>query len=1079
MPLYDPRAFRDQPGSPILLNQGIDGTTTPILTSPGSLSQAINVELVDDVLSTIQGALEFGTIPLNSLPDEYYILYGDSTSDFTINNSPNDYDVAYWYKDDLPTNTDKRFIGTGIIREIAITGQPANFGTAFVLFNIEGESPKDHDEIWAVISGLQTCISINPASTGFVLPSRFETSLNAGIVRRLNIETYLDEQSSATWDAIRPKPLGTGAISHLFQLEDVTYAVRDFLVGKFNAGEEEPSIGDKIQLDATTGVDPIYYVARADITNNNWEGGFASGWLYLYPASDSTLVDSDIDKWNAQHQRTITNLTTGNTLGTTPQQTSPVTVVNAREHGLLWKLDTDARVNTGWKYVDMGYSINFDAGQIAPLAAEAPLILTDSISAFQDTGFIPFSTPASEYPSTGTYSAWTGLGNLTTDNGVTCDTTIATSDFSRVIELQVDPDEIPGDSQIIGIEVEFEASQTVGADVYIEKVELRDFYQQSNYLLSSNRAEAEFLTTSPTVYTFGGQQDLFGLTELLQEGINGQDFTVLLQFGNSNGASTRIVQVDYVNIKIHYIQKGQDVYINDGSSDVATGTLYAYQVHDGDWSTDDATGWMTLHDVTTPSAVFAGMQIRTKASGAGDVIADVLALEKNILPSYDDMTARRARCKNIVSSIGGGEENIKAFVVNGVSPSFAVDTDDKFQFIRTPVDPAKDRPRYVGEQIEHLVLGLKEHIMVSSIGASNNFSTYDGATSWSIGDTITGLVSAPDNTLIILAQDSIRRLSGSGATGQDAFSVSTHSTKGGAKHYSGVYVGEPVFFDDFGISTLQVTQKFGDFDQGKMNYGVEDWLRDRLTNHTTDADFGYRMLLETVAVNGKNQVRAYFNDGWVLTASWPGPRTENTLPKFTTQNYSWDTTAPNIAGVGFTPTFNDEFKATALSSYITSWGEERLLMGLADGRVALLDQGVSFLADDMYGGFMINPLKGSNPIDDSIYTTGMTLSVEKDYMMHLTIDVGIDYDPPPWNRTDDWGTGNSDTIDTDVYQNRYLNGTVEVFMNNISSATAWSVYFQHPNGEFVRPIKFIGISPKLRSRGQRKARVQKSVVENS
>jgi hypothetical protein len=488
---------------------------------------------------------------------------------------------------------------------------------------------------------------------------------------------------------------------------------------------------------------------------------------------------------------------------------------------------------------------------------------------------------------------------------------------------------------------------------------------------------------------------------------------------------------------------------------------------------------MTLHDVTSPSAVFSDMQVRSEASGSGDLIAVTKHLSKNLLPSYDEMRKRSARCQDIVSSIGGGEENIKAFVANGTSPSFSMDTSDIFQFIRTPVDREKDTPRYVGEQIEHLVLGLKEHIMVSSIGASNNFSTYDGATSWSIGDTITGLVAAPDNTLLILANDSIRRLSGSGATGQDAFSVSTHSTSGGAKHYSGVYVGEPVFLDDFGLSTLQVTQKFGDFDQGKLNYGVEDWLRGRLANHTADDSFGYQSLLEVVPVRGKNQIRAYFNDGWILTVSWPSARSESRLPKFTTQNYSFAVSGTQVTGQGYEPSVDDQYKPTALSSYVTSWGEERLLIGLEDGRVAILDQGVSFFTDDINGGFAVNPFRGENPLDDSVYTTGLTLSAERDYLMHLRVSSGIDYDPPPWVQSGSWGTGNTDTIDTDPYLNRYVVSTVEVFENNIASSTSWRVYFQHSNSEFIRPIKFIAIAPKLRARGRRKARVQKSVVANS
>ena len=1075
MARYDSRSLRESQDPVVILNRGLDQTTTPMLSPPGTLSDCANVELIDNVLYGIKGCSELGTTALNRLPDDYYILYADQNN-WTVSYTPDNFEPISWHEGNTLAG---KIVGSGLVKHLdPVTGiADVNYDESFALMHIEGVSPTGYTYFSYDNAGTQSHALTIDSSETFELPSRYTTDITQNIHRQHQWSIFLEQTSSATWDAIRPKPLGNGGISHTFQLEDITYVVRDYLVGAFVDGEEEPSMGDKIQLDALTGTDPTFYVARAEVTGGSWEGGDATGWLYLYPQSDSTLVDTDTNVWNAQSLQNINNLTTANLLGTTPPQTGPATLDNVKSHGLMWKLDTDGRDNTGWKYNDMGYSLEFNTGLVAPLAMERPVFVTDTLATLQESGNSALVSPATEYPATGTYSAWTGLANLAADDGSNATSPVLANDYSRIIELQSTASMIPGDANIIGIEVVIEASQTVGTDAFIEKVQLRNDATGATEFLSADKGDAQALSTTPTVFTYGAQLDLFGLKELLQDTINDQDLTVLVQFGNSNGSTTRTVTVDYVHINVHYYQKGQDVYIYDGSSDVSTANLYAWQVHDGDWSTDNAQGFMTLHDVTTPSAVTAGMQIRSAASGGGDLIATTVEMTKNILPSLEEMEERGARSQYIVTSISGGEDNLKAFVTNGTGPAFAVDAEDRFQFIRTPVDRAKDRPRYVAEQLEHLALGLKEHVMVSSIATPNNFATYDGATSWSIGDEITGLIPAPDNTLIILGTDSIHRLSGSGATGQDNFRVSTHNSTGGGNHYSGVYAGAVLFLDDFGLTSLQVTQKFGDFDQGQMSYGVEEWLRERLQHPESAANFPGNGLLEVIPVRGKNQIRAYFNDGWILTMSFPPPGGQSALPQFTTQNYSFKVTGTELDVEGVDPTVTNEFKPTSLSSYITTGGEERLIAGMADGRVALLDDGLTIMVnDDLRGGFAVNAFRGDNPNTSSIKNNGITISYEKDHIIRLKATSNTDYMPPKWTKSNEYSiAGNGET--TDQYFNRYEVGLAEAWIRDVSIGSTWRIFYQTDQAETLRPNKYIAISPKSSEGANKRARVSRSVAQ--
>jgi hypothetical protein len=248
----------------------------------------------------------------------------------------------------------------------------------------------------------------------------------------------------------------------------------------------------------------------------------------------------------------------------------------------------------------------------------------------------------SEYPTTGTYSAWSNLGNLDdTTPAAYASTTIAAVDQSRVIELQIPSGLLTDDVQILGIEVEVMCHQTVGTDVFINKVQLRNDAAGAEDYLSANRSTRDFLNVTPgTQYRYGSQLDTWELDKIDQDDIKAGNYSLLVQFENTNGTTARTVNVDHVQINIHYAVKGQQVYLYNGTSDVSTAFIYAYQVFDGEWSTDDAEGWMTLHNVSAPSRVTPGLEIRTGTVGTGDLIGLTRTLSKNLLPSLEEMDGR-------------------------------------------------------------------------------------------------------------------------------------------------------------------------------------------------------------------------------------------------------------------------------------------------------------------------------------------------------------------------------------------------------------------------------------------------------
>ena len=1063
MALMDPRRIEGRKTAIIPLGQGLDMTTSPMFARPGTLSDCVNVEIVDDVLQNVEGGRVLGEQRFNKRPEEIYYLYGDDTSDFTMSSTFKQGEEVRWYTDDIVAGD---AAGSGILIVQTLTSVPVNYTSGLSIAFVEGTPPTGYGLVVGQSSGDTVTIHSGP---GFIIPDRY-SDIIAQVVRQFNWAWYLGAVNGAGWDLFRPNPLGSGPVSHVFQLNDKTYCVRDYVKGKFIDGVEEPSIGDKITLSRGSGTDPVHRVKRAELTSGSWEAGDAVGWLYMYPASDTALDRTSTQYWLNSSAETITNNTTGNTLGTTPVQTSPATVDTEGAHGLLWALDTDTRKNTGWRYVDTGFTVEFDGGAVAPLSTESPVFVTDALDTVQSTGFVALTSPATEYPATGTYTAWSGLANLAADDASNAQSIPALLDYTRIVELTTTTDLIPGTSKIIGIEVAFEASQTVGADVQIAKVQLRNDATGATQYLSDDKGDYAALSVTPTEYTYGSQLDLWGFDTISQADINANDITVQIQFYNTNGAGTRTVDLDYVSINVHYLQNAQDVHFWNGTTDVDTGNLYAYQVHDGEWSSDDASGYMTVHDMSNPSLVIGGTEIRSAASGGGDLIAYAKVTEANIIPAYADMVGRNARCQSIETNIGGGEEVGKAFVANGVGPCFALDNNEIFQFIRTPVDRDKDRPRYLAELRDHLVLGLKEHVFVSSIATPNNFATYDGATTWALGDTVTGLVSTADNNVAILCQDSIHTLSGSSSSGEDQFRVSHHSSTGGAKHYSGAHLGDVVFLDDFGLGNFATTDRFGSFDQNQLNYGIESWLRPRLSKRTADGAVSWNGLLETMLVRGKNQLRSYFNDGWILTTTFPTPGSESG-PKFTLQNYSWiGLTLTVVDGEGRQPTITDEYRPTCLSTSVASWGDERLYAGQEDGTVVTLDDGNAWLDKDILGGFTVHPIHANDPMDAGVKFIGAGLAYERDHMARLYMTYGLEYDDPPVPESTEAISGTNSL--SDKYYNKYITATGDIFFSELASAVSLRVKFDTNLGEFRRPVKFLAISPKFSDKSTRKDNLQ-------
>ena len=114
----------------------------------------------------------------------------------------------------------------------------------------------------------------------------------------------------------------------------------------------------------------------------------------------------------------------------------------------------------------------------------------------------------------------------------------------------------------------------------------------------------------------------------------------------------------------------------------------------------------------------------------------------------------------------------------------------------------------------------------------------------------------------------------------------------GAVAYTAIDCGVPIFADFRGLSTIEATDKYGDFDNGRVSYKIQPLLVDRIQSKFSSQATKQNILFAKPCKN-KNQYRLYFADGLIVTLTLPsvGRDYEFTLQKYT-NSANLDTLVP-------------------------------------------------------------------------------------------------------------------------------------------------------------------------------------------
>lgn len=357
-------------------------------------------------------------------------------------------------------------------------------------------------------------------------------------------------------------------------------------------------------------------------------------------------------------------------------------------------------------------------------------------------------------------------------------------------------------------------------------------------------------------------------------------------------------------------------FASPDKTQVIKGRLAAAYIDDGALRNGDASGIMQLTSdlevvLGTARTIEANWTIHsgfppTDANQIG-LVSDTMSY--NGLPSYYDVEINRSRYQFISANFYGDLTYDSIYGVNGVGRAFSYNS-DFFYKIHTQPNAEKDKPRHVEFYHTHLALGYGEgRVDVSVIGEPYNFNGLDGASSWAIGDAVTGLQTLSGTMLGIFGRKSIHGLAG---TTVDNFATTVLSPKIGAVEYTVTDMGFPVYANAYGIYTLAQTAEYGDYLGSPMSQDVSPWLRPRLIRKNTSP----REVVVAWPVRAKNQYRLAFADGYVLTMTMNNGTQQ--APTFSQQKYFVDT-----EGVVPLLEYNAMVPA-AISSELDDGGEERI-----------------------------------------------------------------------------------------------------------------------------------------------------------
>lgn len=753
-------------------------------------------------------------------------------------------------------------------------------------------------------------------------------------------------------------------ITALHWFKEQLYAVTDYVAYNFTTGIVEVYSGDVLTQSGGGGASSR--VVDVMVTSGSFSGGDAAGVLLLSVTSGSVTGSQQVDRSGLTTALTITGINTGYSWGA----------------GLFRSLTTG-----GWEEVNTGYEFTFNGGT----SNGPPPTFSRGNSSSIIVPTSATSAPGGASAATWTYTGASLLASINTDDTDYARITTAVLLNSNVLQCTsfAATTGIPTDSDITGISVKLiaRASSATPQPYFIAQC------LDGTGVIGSVKSTT-ILGTGFVEYVLGGSSDLWGITDIKSSLANSFGINIAAKRGSISGGAITM-DIDYVELTVYYSSSISDYYFYDGVDDV-TAPITNYYVDNGNWTTNDAHGFMQVASITpystsTRTYIKAGDQIRTAPAGGGSLIAYVESDAKYAtLSSLADIQAANSRYEIITANFYSNEAWESIYGLSGAGQAFVYDS-YYFRRIYTGITPSQDKPRHIAFNQFSLVLGYAAgSVLLSVQGEPENFSGVDGAVEIGVGDPITGLLRMNGTTLGVFCKNSISAITG---TSIDNYSVMVLSPNEGAIEYTVVDMGKPVYCSNKGVSLFDQTAAYGSFLGNRLSASVSSWLLPRLQNRvipvnfsgTTATSSGATSLLFSTVCRSKNQLWMFFADGVCLVMTLFGA--EQT-PMFTLRQYDkWTTPATITDGEAYT-----KFLPLAYESAIDELGKERIFLSHYDGGRDIAAQETTYYAYEFEDSWSFEgfPIPFSMTVNENFYGNPFDFDTLKKIRLH---GVGYGYAP--------------------------------------------------------------------------------------
>lgn len=342
-------------------------------------------------------------------------------------------------------------------------------------------------------------------------------------------------------------------------------------------------------------------------------------------------------------------------------------------------------------------------------------------------------------------------------------------------------------------------------------------------------------------------------------------------------------------------------YLVGGDGTVLRVRLTKVVRQDGTWATGVATGeaQVTVLDVIAGTRDYPKDNDVLHAVYPTTGTSAVLTVNGN--PTYSAVAGTRALLARDTRYIWdtynfyGQSATLSAYGVTGAGQAFWAN-EHGYGNIPTGVTVGGDIPKYISFHSGKLALGFaRGSVLLSVVGEPYNFNGFDGALEIATGDDITGLLELPGETLAVFGKRAIRKITGISDVDTILGTIAAGSS---CFDYTAALIGqEAVYCGVQGITSLQQSAAYGDFQGERISDPVSTWLRPKIVGTISNIESGGVAL--AYPVRSKNQYRLVLNTGEIVVATltadgWKVMFSDHSIGNSTRIPFAWSSSIDDV-----------------------------------------------------------------------------------------------------------------------------------------------------------------------------------------